>query len=262
MQASTTVTELRCFLNMVNQLGKFTTQLADLTQPLWGLLSKGNIWLWGTKQSDAFNRLKEELSKPTTLTLYNLQTPTKLSADASSYRLGAVLLEESGGQPGCICITLDDRDGVTLWANRKLGLWKVLRLYLGSSDRDWDRSETSRSSPDEQAARQPTAPSPSLPPSYGSLHIHIHHVPGKNIYTANNLSQAPPSTTEHDQDLKSWLSYSWTLTPSNIQPAESIWRFTAQPSSVTQPARMSGTNVWMVVQTIINWRQISNRIAL
>ena len=47
MDPPTTVSELRRFLGMVNQLGKFTPQLAHLTQPLRGLLSKGATWLWG-----------------------------------------------------------------------------------------------------------------------------------------------------------------------------------------------------------------------
>ena len=65
MQTPTTVTKLRRFMGMVNQLGKFTPQPADLTQPLRGLLSKGNAWVWGPDQDKAFTQVKEELSKPT-----------------------------------------------------------------------------------------------------------------------------------------------------------------------------------------------------
>ena len=43
MMTPTSVTGLRRFMGMVNQLGKFTPHLAELTQPLRGLLSKGNI---------------------------------------------------------------------------------------------------------------------------------------------------------------------------------------------------------------------------
>ena len=41
--------------------------------------------------------MKEELSKPTTLALYDTEAPTKLSADASSYGLGEVLMQKTEG---------------------------------------------------------------------------------------------------------------------------------------------------------------------
>ena len=44
--------------------------------------------IWGPEQMKAFTHVKEELTKPTILALYE----TKISADASSYSLGAVLL--------------------------------------------------------------------------------------------------------------------------------------------------------------------------
>ena len=96
MKAPSTVSELRRFLGMVSQLGKFTPHLAHLTPS--GLLSKDTAWLWGPDQRDAFTRVKEELSKPMTLALYDSQAPTRLSADASSYGLGAVLLQQTDGK--------------------------------------------------------------------------------------------------------------------------------------------------------------------
>ena len=47
------VTELRRFMGMANQLGKFSNKLAELTQPLRELLSKKNQWLWGPAQGQA-----------------------------------------------------------------------------------------------------------------------------------------------------------------------------------------------------------------
>ena len=76
MSAPTTVTELRRFLGMANQLGKLTPNLAELTEPLCDL-SKSTSWIWGTPQSTAFKRIKEELFKPTTLALYGPQHPQR-----------------------------------------------------------------------------------------------------------------------------------------------------------------------------------------
>ena len=97
MNHPTSVPELRRFMGMVNQLGKFSPNLAELTQPLCELFSKSSTWTWCPHQSKAFTLVKEELSKPTTLALYNPEAPTKISANVSSYGLGAVLLQQANG---------------------------------------------------------------------------------------------------------------------------------------------------------------------
>lgn len=74
MRTSTNVSELRRFLGMVNQLGKFTPNLDEMRE----LLTKSKQWTWGPPQAAAFNRVKEELTRPTTLALYNPSAPTKI----------------------------------------------------------------------------------------------------------------------------------------------------------------------------------------
>ena len=94
MEKPTTVTELQRFLGMANQLGKFSANLAQLTQPLRELLRKKNAWVWGQPQQNAFEKVKTELTAPTTLALYDPTAESKISADASAYGLGAVLLQQ------------------------------------------------------------------------------------------------------------------------------------------------------------------------
>ena len=98
MEPPKNVPELRRFLGMANQLGKFSPHLAEISQPLRELLSTRRSWTWGPDQQAAFTQVQKELSQPTVLALYDPKAPTKVSADASSFGLGAVLLQQFDDQ--------------------------------------------------------------------------------------------------------------------------------------------------------------------
>ena len=186
-------------MGMAIQLGKFTCNLAELSQPLRELLNKKSTWVWGVSQERAFSAMKAELARPTTLALYDPAAETKVSADASSYGLGAVLLQkfETTWKPFAFSSRSTteterhyaqiEKEGLaTAWACEKFADYipgkricietdhKPLVLLLGTKFLD------------------------RLPPRVLRFRLRLAHfdysmeyVPGKYLYTADTLSRAP-----------------------------------------------------------------------
>ena len=205
MEPLQSVSDLRRFMGLVNQLGKFSSRIAEISQPLRELLQKGRAWVWGPEQEKSFSEIKLELAKPTVLALYDPQADTKVSADASSFGLGAVLLQYNGQEWRPVAYasrTLSDMEKryaqiekealATTWACEKFSTYILGRPFLVETD------------------HKPLVPLlnskhlDDLPPRVLRFRLRLakyeyvaQHVPGKFLYAADALSRAP---TTHKQE--------------------------------------------------------------
>ena len=200
-----TIPELRRFLGMVNQLSKFSPNLAQITQPLRELLKKARIWQWTEAQQQAFTGIKE-FSQSTVLCIYDPNAETKISADASSHGLGAVLLQkhESEWKPVAYAsrslshteanyAQIEKEALTSVWACEMFSTYVLGMQFMIETDRKPLVALFGSKHMDE------------LPPRIFRFSLRlarfdymINHVAGKMVFTADTLSRAPRPFTEGD----------------------------------------------------------------
>lgn len=200
LPAPESVTQLRAFFGMLNHLMKFLPGLAEMTKPLRDLLASDAAWTWGPQQQQAFDRLKEQLAKTPVLTYYDPQRPHTLSVDASSYGLGAVLLQEdTDGQRRPVAYASRaltsteqryaqvEKEALAItWACEKFRMYILgLPFHIETDHKPlvpiFSTKRIDDLTPRLQRMRLRTI----------EYDFSIGHVPGKQLYTADVLSRNP-----------------------------------------------------------------------
>ena len=211
MEPPTNVGDIRRFLGMADQLGKFSSKLATITKPLRDLLSKHNQWTWGQSQAHAFEEVKRELSHTPVLALYDPNRETTVSADASSFGLGAVLLQrhEEAMRPvayasGAMTATeqrysqIEKEALATTWSLEIFSDYLyVMQFHVETYHKPLVSLLSSKKNLDELSPRIQRSRMRLMRYAYT-----ISHVPGKNLVAADALSRSPlvrPLTADESQ---------------------------------------------------------------
>ena len=199
LPAPKNVHEVRVFLEMVNHLGKFAEHLADKTKPIRDLLQKVHQWVWGPPQQKAFEEIKSMLTAAPVLALYDPNKETKISADASSFGLGAVLLQKQEDQTWrpvmfisraltpveCRYAQIEKEALALTWACERFSDYIVGKSIIAETDHKPLVPLLTTRTLDE------------VPPRVQRLRMRlkrfhfkeVNHVPGKEMYIADALSR-------------------------------------------------------------------------
>ena len=81
---------------MSQYLAKFVYDMSSVMKPMTDLLKSDVIWSWDKTQASS-DQTKEPLTTTPTLSYYDSTKPTAVSAYASSYGIGAVLMQSTDG---------------------------------------------------------------------------------------------------------------------------------------------------------------------
>ena len=263
MPDPTNVAELRRFLGMVNYLGRHLQNLSSVLQPVTELLEKDRAWKWGPPQVSAVARVKEMLTSAPTLAYFDPDKATTVSADATSYGLGAVLLQEhpDGLRPVAFAsrtLTKSEKKYAQIekeclastWACEKFDRYLVgLKTFSVVTDHKplvplintKDLSETPL-----RCQR--------MLMRLMRFNVKAKYVPGKDMLVADTLSRSPVSTTE---------SSSHEEIQAHVSDVQSSWQMSDAGPAKIRAETLKDVNLKAATEyTIHGWPQYKEDVQL
>uniref|UniRef100_A0A090XF40 RNA-directed DNA polymerase n=2 Tax=Ixodes ricinus TaxID=34613 RepID=A0A090XF40_IXORI len=92
------VKEVRSFLGVCNYYRRFVKDFARISRPLNDLTRCDVKWSWSQECQNAFEELKQHLTREPVLRLFDPSLPIEVHTDACGYGIGAVLVQRDGTQ--------------------------------------------------------------------------------------------------------------------------------------------------------------------
>lgn len=195
---------LRTFLQTCSWFRKFVPNFSAVAEPLTRLTRKNQTWVWETEQINAFEELKKRLTTAPILIQADYSEPFILRTDASSYAVGAVLLQGEGVEERPIeyasrLLTSAERNYSTTEREALAVVWAVERFrgyvdghqVIVRSDHQPLKWLLTLKSPSGRLVRWAL--------KLQSFNITYQYVPGKANVVADTLSRPPCIEEEAEQ---------------------------------------------------------------
>ena len=88
------VSEVKSLLGMAQYVSRYIPEYATITAPLRALTKKETPWQWSVQQQQAFDKLKDSLTKSHVMSYFNPAQETEVIVDASPVGLGGLLAQD------------------------------------------------------------------------------------------------------------------------------------------------------------------------
>ena len=96
MSAPTTMPLLRHVIGMVHFLSSYLQDMHSIRRPVNDLIKDNAVWAWGPAQDEACVKMKTLVASTPIMAYYDATKSICMSADASSYGIGGVLIQDRG----------------------------------------------------------------------------------------------------------------------------------------------------------------------